>query len=579
MMSKIFPRNLTARAAYRVVGNPESTRLESGVGNCFPGLEFDHRNLDRRFLPGLVVEFNSTDDSPDSTVQLRGARVIALDSGDPALVPTSVATAEEQQALTALQQQIAAADIDPTTQGWFVSAITQSGVRIEMTGPNDQGTVLPFDGLTVWRFVRCLELGEVEVELTARSMPNNAAIPAPVVLKGWRRRFTDPSTGVLSASYQPGELTQSLCSPWTHDFRDCGCFYWASNHPDVVRVEDLPGDPTLPDGQSSDPRRALTRVRWLRSDRSPERSSEARETYGLNRPTEIDHYEINLRWQELPMVLANKEVSSVFRSRPIDSATPYPDADTMATALIELATLEHVLILEYLYAYFSVHTPDEIPDGPTAEFLREDVQFIRHFILLVAVSEMQHLRLVNQLLWELREGKFIDPVKFGKPSLGISPTVPTTGGIRPRALRPLTAETLMDFVAVERPSGLIEGQYARAVATLRTDKRYPEALFQIASRIANDGQDHFLRFRDIQSVMAQYKGTPWLRDLKLSDPADADVKDALQTYTAIIDNLRLAYATGSITDRQHVTAAREAMVVLQTQSEALAAKGSGVPYF
>ena len=44
---KIFPRNLTARAAHRVAGNPASTRLESGVGNCYPGLEFDHRNLDR----------------------------------------------------------------------------------------------------------------------------------------------------------------------------------------------------------------------------------------------------------------------------------------------------------------------------------------------------------------------------------------------------------------------------------------------------------------------------------------------------------------------------------------------------
>jgi hypothetical protein len=53
MNQKIFPRNLTARAAVKIAGNPVTTRLESGVGNCFPGLEFDHRNLDRRFFPGL----------------------------------------------------------------------------------------------------------------------------------------------------------------------------------------------------------------------------------------------------------------------------------------------------------------------------------------------------------------------------------------------------------------------------------------------------------------------------------------------------------------------------------------------
>src|SRR5205809_996387 len=125
-MSKIFPRNLTARAAYRVLGNPESTRLESGVGNCFPGLEYDHRNLDRRFMPGLLVEFVSADDSPQAVVQTRGARLIELNSRDPAFAAASSAPPAERVALATLQQQIVAADADPDTQGWFISAIIQS---------------------------------------------------------------------------------------------------------------------------------------------------------------------------------------------------------------------------------------------------------------------------------------------------------------------------------------------------------------------------------------------------------------------------------------------------------------------
>ena len=48
----IKPRNRTARAA-GVVGNPASARLDAAVGNCFPGLELDVRNLDGRFFPGL----------------------------------------------------------------------------------------------------------------------------------------------------------------------------------------------------------------------------------------------------------------------------------------------------------------------------------------------------------------------------------------------------------------------------------------------------------------------------------------------------------------------------------------------
>ena len=152
-MTKIFPRNLTARAAYRVTGNPDSTRLESGVGNCFPGLEFDHRNLDRRFLPGLTFEFVAGDSTVAGS-QSRGARLVDQNLRDPAFTPTLSTSAAEQAALITLQQQIGTAQFDPTTQGWFMSAITQGGTRIELQGPNADGVVVPFDGLTVWRLVR-----------------------------------------------------------------------------------------------------------------------------------------------------------------------------------------------------------------------------------------------------------------------------------------------------------------------------------------------------------------------------------------------------------------------------------------
>jgi len=78
MIPKIVPLNLTARAAMQVVGNPVSTRMESGVGNCYPGLEFDHRNLDRRFFPGLVFEFTDF-----------GPQLVAVDLNDPDLDPKS----------------------------------------------------------------------------------------------------------------------------------------------------------------------------------------------------------------------------------------------------------------------------------------------------------------------------------------------------------------------------------------------------------------------------------------------------------------------------------------------------------
>src|SRR5689334_7164861 len=116
-------------------------------------------------------------------------------------------------------------------------------------------------------------------------------------------------------------MTQSLCSPWMHDFRDCACYYWASNHRDIVLDEDLPGEAILPDAESEDPIRANTPIDWLRSDRSRERTVPARPTDDENRPAQMDHYEINQRWQDLSIVLLGKETSNVFQPRPVESAT------------------------------------------------------------------------------------------------------------------------------------------------------------------------------------------------------------------------------------------------------------------
>ena len=56
--NKIFPRNLTAKAAYLVKGNPMNSRPEDSVENCYPGLEFDQRNIEKVFFPGLSFEFH-----------------------------------------------------------------------------------------------------------------------------------------------------------------------------------------------------------------------------------------------------------------------------------------------------------------------------------------------------------------------------------------------------------------------------------------------------------------------------------------------------------------------------------------
>jgi hypothetical protein len=129
-----------------------------------------------------------------------------------------------------------------------------------------------------------------------------------------------------------------------------------------------------------------------------------------------------------------------------------------------LCGLEHVVLLEYLYAYYSLKQPEDFTNSRNSA----DVLFVRHELLGIAVSEMRHLRWANQLLWTLAQRRLI---RDRGPALEPGRKVPTATGERDRQLRPLALPALDDFIAVERPSGTLDGAYARVVATLRLGYR------------------------------------------------------------------------------------------------------------
>src|SRR5207253_8448117 len=185
--------------------------------------------------------------------------------------------------------------------------------------------------------------------------------PDMIELEGKRRAYVDPQSGVISNAYAPGELTQSLCSPWMHDFRDSAGVSWGSRHPEIVLAADPPGEPTLPSGAPQDPVLAMTPIDWLRSNRSS--TAPAKSEDSLNRPAQIDHYEINQRWQDLAIVLEGREISGVYHPRELDRMNPLASPDELADKLIDLATLEHAVALEYLYALYSLNTPDGAEEG------------------------------------------------------------------------------------------------------------------------------------------------------------------------------------------------------------------------
>jgi hypothetical protein len=607
--NKIFPRNLTAQAAYLVPGNPVITRPEDAVANCFPGLEIDIRNLDRRFFPGLVFDFIE-----------EGARLAYVDAfQDPDL---KLNTDDARQ----LYLQLADDDLQKRLSkgSWYLDEIEQNGLRISMNSLKDT---------TAWRIVRSLELGPVTIRLKQRktehvSRPHRRK--HTVTLKGWRRRFMDPKTGVLSGAYQPGELMLGLCSPWQHDFRDCACFYWAANHPDIVLPEIYPGESASE--AATDPSVASVPIDWMRADRATPLAAQALPTIGENRVFQIDHFQINRIWQDLNLVLEGRESGGLYVPQTIFTSNPFGSPEELAHELRnKLGPLEIALTFEYLYARFSLLGEEDAKD----EMLRAAVTLARELLLLVAASEMQHLRWVNQMLWDLLHAGLIPGTNF-EPVLTPATKIPASTAVnldrdfdsvsvsppatlnersarrtkkvhqfisevrqdnaasgphrldtyRSASLRPLTPEALKDFIAIEHPSSYIDGAYSRVIATLDQGRaqRYPEHMVDLAVRIASDGVQHETRFRQIKDALSPFfLNLSYLRK-NFREGNKIEAKGAIKPLRTIKDNLRSAYiaAAGNQFGRtaEKVAEARGAMVQLLEVGEELAAKRRiGIPFF
>ena len=573
------PLNVAARLNRTATGNPAGATLASGVANCFPGLEFDHRNFDRRFFPGLVLEFAG----PERERQSLGGLVLAVDLEDPLLEDMAAGAGDLRERLGALSAAMAA-DQRP----WWLASVSQGGVTID---PQQLGG-LALDGTGTWRVVRSLEPGPVTVVL--RRFPAEDGGPVDDVrLDGLRRPYVG-AAGSIDPGYPAGELTQSLCSPWQHDFRDCGCYYWASNHPDIAIDQEV-----APEEASRYAGRGW--VEWLRA--KPPRPSFPIFAY----------YEISHRYQELAVVLKDHESADPYRPAAVERARPYQSAEELVDVLRnELAPLEHVLILEYLYAWSSVRGPDDVaglddtqltqalplqfradPGDPLAGLadpaaartylrsrLRRDVTYLREELRSTAISEMRHLGLVNELLRRLAALGLGPPYT---PALDVAtevfrPTPENPDQTRPRALRPLTREAIDDFVAVERPSGGLEGRYARVRATLRRPEYRGSQLFDVATRIVEDGVDHFEVFSRMRAIVDVYDQSPpaHLRPgFDLGPPDNALVARARRAQQQVVTLLAEGYAG----EDQQIGQARRTMLQLEDLTDDCAREGLGVPLF
>jgi hypothetical protein len=514
--NKIHPRNRTAANDEPIAGNPVSARLESGVGNCFPGLEFDIRNLERRFFPFFAVD-------------LIGSFALVMDVN----IAAARLSNEVTPAQLTIYERLARDTADPDEPVWLVLFIEANfgpygDMRFELATAGGAGR--PADAWTAVRLIP--EGGPIVLTLGQQQRPER------LTLEGRRQAYLD-DRGALRSFFAPGEMTQSLCSPWTHDFRDCGCYYWASNHPDIVQIQKPEDAPPSDEGDRM--------IAWQRSVKGTFENPPA-PARPDQRSAEMAYYEINHRWQELAVVLDGREQGGAYAPKAF-SATPLPDMATLIEHLEYAAGVELAVMQEYLTAAYSLR------QNPVAA-AADDVRAANAEIMRVAIGEMRHLRAVNDVLRELKQrdagGPFV-------PALRVAAELPAGGtNFRPVTFRPLTAATLTDFIEIERPSFSVDGLYGRIFATLRRD--VPGPLADAVGLIIAEGTEHFETFLFIQEWLRGHNEADYLGPTQQPNPGNALHQALQQRYATLLDTLFRAYRSGMPAGAALVAEARSAML-------------------
>jgi len=214
--------DLSAQLHYRGKGNPISILPRTAISNCFPGLEFDFRNLWRRSFIGLtLIENNNLVLEGEGKLKdLKQHRLVGIDlldgnGGAPTMVITTGPTFPDSGNNT------------------LITTDNPNGVSF-MEWSNNLAKVLQNQGKeVVCYFTKEESLTEVVVTKDELNIKNKNLIHRKLTVNTF---FEENSAAFSDEIVEPGELTQGLCAPWQNDYRECACYYWAASRPDYVNI-------------------------------------------------------------------------------------------------------------------------------------------------------------------------------------------------------------------------------------------------------------------------------------------------------------------------------------------------------
>jgi rubrerythrin len=278
------------------------------------------------------------------------------------------------------------------------------------------------------------------------------------------------------------------------------------------------------------------------------------------------YYEINQRWQDLDIVLEGREQRLPYQGG-IFSANPFDTLDQLEANLRYAAGVERAAIQTYITAAFSLN-----PSPANVGSLRVDAITAFAELMRIAISEMRHLRIVNDVMRELNLR--LHPGAAFRPALRLAADFPASAEHPHPANEPrLTPEVLEEFIDVEKPSDTVDGLYAQIFVTLG-NFGLPHLAQPIRSVMA-DGLDHYETFLDVREWLAHHTPNDYLLNLRqpvAADPAHAHLQEL---FLQVLQTLRRGYAAGLPQGADDIARARDLMLGsgLLTACEDLRAKG------
>jgi hypothetical protein len=216
-------KNITAQLAFLGRSNPPLTHPMSAISNCFPGLEFDFRNIWRRIFVGIILTEHSnyvTECEDIKYEKLKGRRLLAVD-GRPVMQqatgPAIPGRGPDVLPVDTNREAVAFMEWSNTiAMLWDKQGQTVTCTFTQDESPNE----------VLWDPKGQASVKTMEWQLELRRIFEHVDV-------GGKSEVQAVLTRALA---QPGELTQGLCSPWQNDYRECACYYWAASRPDYVNI-------------------------------------------------------------------------------------------------------------------------------------------------------------------------------------------------------------------------------------------------------------------------------------------------------------------------------------------------------